>query len=63
MDIQESINDMLNERIEVHEHVINRNKKWNNDSISVIEVEQRLIETKLIKKLINDKFKEYRGEF
>lgn len=63
MDIQESINGVLNERIKIHERNLNRNKKWNHDGISNIAVEQRLIEVKFLKKLINDKFKEYRGEF
>lgn len=64
MDIQESINDMLDERIEMHEYILNRRKNESKyDSVSILVEEQRLVSTKLLKKLINDKFKEYRGEF
>lgn len=64
MDIQESINDLLDERIEMHEYILNRRKNESKyDSVSILVEEQRLVSTKLLKKLINDKFKEYRGEF
>ena len=64
MDIQESINNVLDERISLHEYILDKrknDKKYNN--FSIIVEEQRLEEVKLTKKLINDKFKEYRGEF
>jgi hypothetical protein len=64
MDIQENINDVLDERIVLHEYILNKRKNDKKyDKFSIIVEEQRLIEVKLIKELINDKFKEYRGEF
>ncbi|QLF86662.1 hypothetical protein BESEP2_00088 [Staphylococcus phage vB_SepS_BE02] len=64
MDIQENINDVLDERIVLHEYILNKRKNDKKyDKFSIIVEEQRLIEVKLMKELINDKFKEYRGEF
>ena len=63
MDIQENINDVLDERIVLHEYILNKRKNDKKyDKFSIIVEEQRLIEVKLMKELINDKFKEYRGE-
>lgn len=64
MDIQENINDVLDERIVLHEYILNKRKNDKKyDKFSIIVEEQRLIEVKLMKELINDRFKEYRGEF
>lgn len=64
MDIQENINDVLDERIVLYEYILNKRKNDKKyDKFSIIVEEQRLIEVKLMKELINDKFKEYRGEF
>ena len=60
MDIQENINDVLDERIVLHEYILNKRKNDKKyDKFSIIVEEQRLIEVKLMKELINDKFKEY----
>lgn len=63
MDIQNEINDMFDERIKMEKSILEKRKQEDYGEISILTMEQRLVTTKLLKKLVNDKFKEYRGEF
>lgn len=63
MDIQNEINDMFDERIKMEKSILEKRKQEDYGEVSILTMEQRLVTTKLLKKLVNDKFKEYRGEF
>ena len=63
MDIQNEINDMFDERIKMEKSILEKRKQEDYGEVSILTMEQRLVTTKLLKKLVNDKFREYRGEF
>lgn len=63
MDIQSEINNMFDERIKMEQSILEKRKQEDYGELSILTIEQRLVTTKLLKKLVNDKFKEYRGEF
>lgn len=63
MDIQNEINDMFDERIKMEKSILEKRKQEDYGELSILTMEQRLVTTKLLKKLVNDKFREYRGEF
>lgn len=63
MDIQNEINDMFDERIKMEKSILEKRKQEDYGEVFILTMEQRLVTTKLLKKLVNDKFREYRGEF
>lgn len=63
MDIQSEINNMFDERIKMEQSILEKRKQEDYGELSILTIEQRLVTTKLLKKLVNDKFREYRGEF
>ena len=63
MDIQSEINNMFDERIKMEQSILEKRKQEDYRELSILTIEQRLVTTKLLKKLVNDKFRENRGEF
>ena len=63
MDIQSEINNMFDERIKMEQSILEKRKQEDYGELSILTIEQRLVTTKLLKKLVNDKFRENRGEF
>lgn len=63
MDIQSEINNMFDERIKMEQSILEKRKQEGYGELYILTIEQRLVTTKLLKKLVNDKFRENRGEF